>query len=96
MVRLRVPDWLPALVNAARSFVVITVAAMFWIVTAWPSGAVAMLFTSITVILLAPRGDLAYTMSVGFSLGTLGATLGAFNGAGRQSGPRGMRTGHAH
>jgi uncharacterized membrane protein YccC len=76
-VRLRVPDWLPALVNAARSFVVIGAAAMFWIVTAWPSGAFAMLFTTITVILLAPRSDLAYTMSVGFSLGTLGAALGA-------------------
>lgn len=75
--RLRVPDWLPALVNAARSFVVIAASAMFWIITAWPSGAFAMLFTSITVILLAPRADLAYTMAVGFSLGTLCSTLGA-------------------
>ena len=40
-VRLRVPDWLPALVNAGRAFVTIGAVALFWIVTAWPSGATA-------------------------------------------------------
>ena len=40
-VRLRVPDWLPALVNAGRAFVVIGAADLFWIVTAWPNGASA-------------------------------------------------------
>src|SRR5262249_30268189 len=49
-VRLRVPDWLPALVNAARSFVVTGGMALFWIASAWPNGAFAMLFASITVI----------------------------------------------
>lgn len=76
-VRLRVADWLPALLNAARSFIVIGMMALFWIVTAWPSGAFAMLFASITVILLAPRGDLAYVITVGFALGTLVAAVGA-------------------
>jgi uncharacterized membrane protein YccC len=37
--RLRLPDWLPALVNAGRAFVVIVSVSLFWIVTAWPNGA---------------------------------------------------------
>jgi len=32
-------DWLPALVNAARAFVAISVVAVFWVAIAWPSGA---------------------------------------------------------
>jgi uncharacterized membrane protein YccC len=36
--RLRVPDWLPALVNAGRTLVVIGAVTLFWIVTVWPSG----------------------------------------------------------
>jgi hypothetical protein len=34
-----VPDWLPALVNAGRTFIAICVVELFWIVTAWPNGA---------------------------------------------------------
>lgn len=52
-VRLRVPDWLPALVNAARAFVTICLAALFWIVTAWPNGAQAMTFAAIVAMVLA-------------------------------------------
>ena len=37
--RLRVPDWLPSLVNAGRAFVAIGAVELFWIVTAWPNGA---------------------------------------------------------
>jgi uncharacterized membrane protein YccC len=37
--RLRIADWLPALVNAGRAFVVIGRAELFWIVTEWPNGA---------------------------------------------------------
>ncbi len=68
-VRLRVPDWLPALVNAARAFVTIGLVALFWIVTAWPNGALAIAFASIVVILLAPRGDQSYAVAVGFLTG---------------------------
>src|SRR6185437_14474873 len=53
--RLRIPDWLPSLVNAGRAFVVIGAAELFWIVTEWPSGAQAITFAAIGVILLAPR-----------------------------------------
>ena len=58
--RLRVPDWLPALVNAARAFVAIGAVELFWIVTAWPNGASAIVFAAIVVLLFSPRGDLAY------------------------------------
>src|SRR5690242_2488259 len=46
-VRLRVPDWLPAIVNAGRAFVVIGAAELFWIVTAWPNGASAVAWAAI-------------------------------------------------
>jgi uncharacterized membrane protein YccC len=68
--RLRIPDWLPPLVNAGRAFVVIGAAALFWIVTEWPNGAGAMTFAAIGVILLAPRADQAYAAAIGFTVGT--------------------------
>ena len=77
-VRLRVPDWLPALVNAARAFVTIGLAALFWIITAWPNGAQAIAFASIVVILLAPRADQAYAAALSFLVGiSLTAVLAA-------------------
>ena len=69
--RLRVPDWLPALVNAARAFVAIGAVALFWIVTTWPSGASAISFTAIIVLLLAPQADQAYLAGIFFLLGSL-------------------------
>jgi uncharacterized membrane protein YccC len=67
--RLQVPDWWPALVNAGRAFVTIGAVAIFWIVSEWPSGAVAITWTAITVIVLAPRGDEAYARAMGFTVG---------------------------
>jgi uncharacterized membrane protein YccC len=69
-VRLRVPDWLPALVNAGRAFVVIGAAELFWIVTAWPNGASAVAWAAIGVILLALRADHAYDAAIVYMLGT--------------------------
>jgi uncharacterized membrane protein YccC len=68
---LRVPDWLPALVNAGRAFAAIGGVALFWIVTEWPSGASTISFTAIIVILLAPRADQAYGAGIAFLLGSL-------------------------
>jgi uncharacterized membrane protein YccC len=68
--RLRIPDWLPALVNAGRAFVVIGAAELFWIVTEWPNGAGAITFAAIGVILFAPRADQAYATAMGFMVGT--------------------------
>jgi uncharacterized membrane protein YccC len=58
--RLRVPDWLPALVNATRVFIVIGAAELFWIATAWPSGALAVTWSAIFVISFSPTADQAY------------------------------------
>jgi uncharacterized membrane protein YccC len=76
--RLSVPDWLPALVNAARAFVMISAAALFWVVTAWPSGALAIEFVAIVLLLLSPLGDLAYVAAIGGVVATVGSiTLAA-------------------
>ncbi len=77
VVRLHVADWLPALVNAARAFVTICVVALFWIVTAWPSGAMAINFAAISVILFGPRADQAHAGAMGFMVGTGIAAVGA-------------------
>jgi uncharacterized membrane protein YccC len=68
--RLSVPDWLPAYVNGARAFVTIGAVELFWIVSAWPNGALAIAFTAIVVVLLSPRGDQAYAGALVFMLGT--------------------------
>src|SRR6516162_1091373 len=73
--RLSVPDWLPALVNAARAFVMISAAALFWVVTAWPNGALAMEFVAIVLLLLSPLGDLAYVAAIGGVVATVGDTI---------------------
>ena len=65
-----VPDWLPALVNAARAFVAVGAVEIFWVVTAWPNGARAITFAVIGVIMLAPRADQAYAAAMSFVVGT--------------------------
>jgi uncharacterized membrane protein YccC len=69
-VRLRIPDLLPALVNAVRTFVTIGAVELFWIVTAWPSGAEAVTFAAIVVIFFSPKSDQAYAASMSFIIGT--------------------------
>jgi uncharacterized membrane protein YccC len=71
IVRLRVPDWLHALVNPGRALIVIGAITLFWIVTAWPSGAQAITFAAIVVILMAPQADQAYAAAVFFTVGFL-------------------------
>ena len=76
--RVRVPDWLPSLVNAGRAFVTIGAVELIWIVTAWPNGASAITFAAIAVILFSPRADQAYTVAISFMVGTgLTAALAA-------------------
>jgi fusaric acid resistance family protein len=69
--RLSVPDFLPAFVAAARAFFAIAAVEILWIVTAWPSGGVAVLFTAVLVLLFSPRGDAAYASAIAFTVGTL-------------------------
>jgi uncharacterized membrane protein YccC len=74
--RFRVPDPLPACINAARVFVTITTVALFWIVTAWPNGALALTFAAVGVILFSPREDQAYAVAQDFLIGLMvGAAL---------------------
>ena len=74
----RVPDLLPALVNAVRVFVTIATVEFFWIVTEWPNGAQAIVFAAVAVILFSPRADQAYTTTMSFMVGTgLTAALAA-------------------
>ncbi len=75
--RLRVPDLLPAFVNAGRAFVTIGAVALFWIATAWPGGAAAITFAAIGVLLFATRGDQAYAAATSFMLGVLLTTAAA-------------------
>jgi uncharacterized membrane protein YccC len=73
--RLRVPDWLPSLVNAGRAFVAIGIAELFWIMTEWPNGAFAIVFAAVGVLLFAPRADQAYATAKGFVVGNALATV---------------------
>jgi uncharacterized membrane protein YccC len=70
-IRLRVADWLPALLNGLRAFVTIGALELFWVVTAWPSGAPAIVFAAIVVLLFSPRADQAYAMAMAFTTGTI-------------------------
>jgi uncharacterized membrane protein YccC len=73
--RLGVPDWLPALVSAARAFVTIGLVELFWVLTAWPNGASTIVFAAILILLLSPKGDLAYGGAIAFALGTAGSVV---------------------
>jgi uncharacterized membrane protein YccC len=68
--RLHVPDLLPAVLSAGRAFVTIGAVEVFWIVTAWPDGALAITWAAISVILLSPRADAAYVQAANFMAGT--------------------------
>ncbi|MEH2566070.1 putative membrane protein YccC [Bradyrhizobium sp. AZCC 2289] len=82
VVQLRVPDWLPALVNATRVFIVISVVELFWLATAWPSGALAVTWSAIFVITFSPAADQAYASAksrlVGISLAVALAAIVKF------------------
>ena len=67
--RLNVPDWLPAIINATRVFLTIGAVILFWIVTAWPSGATAITFAAIIAILLSPQADQAFRAAIMFLIG---------------------------
>jgi len=73
--RLSEPDWFPALINAGRAFLAISAVELFWIATAWPNGASAIVFVAVLVLLLSPKGDLAYGGSLAFALGIAGAVV---------------------
>jgi uncharacterized membrane protein YccC len=67
--RLSVPDWLPGLLNAGRAFVTIGAIELFWVLTAWPNGASAIVFSAVVVLLLSPKGDQSYAGAMAFAVG---------------------------
>jgi uncharacterized membrane protein YccC len=73
--RQSIADWRPALVNAARAFVMIGAVELFWVATAWPDGATTIVFSAVAVLLLSPKGDLAYEGAIAFALGIVGAVV---------------------
>ena len=56
-------------------FVAIGAVELFWVATAWPNGASAIVFVAIVVLLLSPKGDLAYGGAIAFALGTAGGVV---------------------
>jgi uncharacterized membrane protein YccC len=75
--QLSVPDWMPALVNAARAFLTIGAVELFWIATAWPNGASVIIFAMALLLLISPRGDLAYLGAIAVAIGMACSILGA-------------------
>ena len=75
--RLGEPDWVPALINATRAFLAVSALELFWVAIAWPNGASAIIFVAVLVLLLSPKGDLAYGGSLAFALGIAGAVVWA-------------------
>ena len=67
--RLSAPDWLPGLINAGRAFVTLGAIELFWVVTAWPSGASAIVFSAVVVLLLSPKGYQSYAGAMAFAVG---------------------------
>jgi uncharacterized membrane protein YccC len=73
--KLTVADWLPALVNGGRAFVTIAAVELFWVVTAWPNGAFSIIFAGIAVLLLAPKGDVAFLGAIAVIVAVVGGIL---------------------
>ncbi|MFL5254847.1 MAG: FUSC family protein [Rhodopila sp.] len=79
---LRTPDVLPALINGVRAFLTVGAAALIWIGTAWPSGTMFIVFTTVAITLFAPQEDTAYaaarTYTIGAALSAVCAAVVAF------------------
>jgi uncharacterized membrane protein YccC len=68
--RLYVADWVPALVNAGRTFVTIGAVELFWVLTGWPTGAAAITWAAISVVLFGPKADQGFSSALSFLTGT--------------------------
>ena len=67
--RFYAPDWLPCLVNSVRIFITIGAVELVWVGTAWPTGALAITFAAIYVLLLTLQGDQAHSTAADFLIG---------------------------
>ena len=69
--RLRVADWLPALIDAARATIAMGAVELLWIATAWPNGPQAIAFVAIGVTLFGRRDELAFATAMRFMGGAV-------------------------
>jgi uncharacterized membrane protein YccC len=60
LAQLPIPDYFPALINAVRIFATICCVELFWIITAWPSGTLAIAWSTIFITSFSPNVDQAY------------------------------------
>ena len=65
-----VPNWLPPMLNAGRALLAIAVLEMFWILSAWPNGAAAIVWAMVAVTLFGPMAERAYSDTVTYITGT--------------------------
>jgi uncharacterized membrane protein YccC len=63
-----VADWLPAVINGARAFVTIGAVELLWVITAWPERGLAIVFVTIVLLLMSPKGDLAYLGALAYAM----------------------------
>jgi uncharacterized membrane protein YccC len=63
-----VADWLPAVINGVRAFVTIGAVELLWVLTAWPDGGLAIVFVTIVLLLMSPKGDLAYLGALAYAM----------------------------
>jgi uncharacterized membrane protein YccC len=68
---LRVADWLPALIDAARATIAMGAVELLWIATAWPSGPEAISFAAVGVTLFGRRDELAFATAMRFMGGAV-------------------------
>ena len=52
-----VADYLPAIVNATRVFFGVGAVVLFWIITEWSSGLLAVTFATVTIMVVSPMQD---------------------------------------
>ncbi|TCK28014.1 putative membrane protein YccC [Ancylobacter aquaticus] len=73
-------DLLPALLNGARVFVAVLAMSAFWVVSAWPNGAFAIVFAAAGTLIFGSFGDQARVLAKDYAIGAasmvvLGAVL---------------------
>ncbi len=78
LARLHIPDWLPPTVVAVRALITVAVVSLFWVVTAWSNGPLALTFAIIVAVLFPLQGERAYSAALTFLFGcVLSAALAA-------------------
>lgn len=69
--RLRVADWQPAFINAARAILAMGAVELLWIATAWPNGTRAIVFAAVGVTLWGSQDELAFAAAMRYMSGVV-------------------------